>query len=83
MDAAQLASVLNVSRTSVYRRRSLGEPMPPAIRLGRSLRWRHEDVETFLESQLEQGKAFGGETGRAPKAHPAQESETRFPNKCR
>jgi predicted DNA-binding transcriptional regulator AlpA len=48
------------SERSVYNRRHRGE-FPPAIRLGRSLRWRRSDIDRYLEERLD--AAVGGERG--------------------
>lgn len=54
LDAEELGSVLGISRASVYRRRSLGEPLPRAVRIGSLIRWRQEDIEAFLVEHLEE-----------------------------
>ncbi len=53
LDASGLAAQLGISVSSIYRRRSLGEPLPPAIKIGGSVRWRQSDVDSWLESQME------------------------------
>lgn len=52
-----LAAHLGVSEATVYRKRSLGEDLPPAIRVGRGLRWRTTDVDAWLTAQMEKGVA--------------------------
>ena len=54
LDAGELGSVLAISRASVYRRRSLGEPLPRAVRIGSLIRWRQEDIEAFVSDHLEE-----------------------------
>ena len=54
LDAGELGSVLGISRASVYRRRSLGEPLPRAVRIGSLIRWRQEDIEAFVSDHLEE-----------------------------
>ena len=54
LDAGALGSVLGISRASVYRRRSLGEPLPRAVRIGSLIRWRQEDIEAFVSDHLEE-----------------------------
>lgn len=53
LGVADVAEILGISPASIYKRRSIGEPMPPAVRIGSVLRWRPSDVEQFLEDQLE------------------------------
>ena len=53
LNAAELGAILGISRASVYKRRSLGDPLPPAVSLGSLVRWRPADVEAFLELSLE------------------------------
>ena len=54
LDAGELGSVLGISRASVYRRRSLGEPLPRAVRIGSLIRGRQEDIEAFVSDHLEE-----------------------------
>ena len=54
VDAGEHGSVLGISRASVYRRRSLGEPLPRAMRIGSLIRWRQEDIEAFVSDHLEE-----------------------------
>ena len=56
LKAKELGDQLGISAASIYRRRSLGEPLPPAIKIGGSIRWRQSDVDAWLESQLEVAK---------------------------
>ena len=53
LDAKDLASELKLSRSSVYRRLSTGFPLPPPIRIGRLVRWRPEDVATWIAENLD------------------------------
>lgn len=53
LDATELGEILRISRGSVYRRRSLGEPLPRAVRIGSLIRWREQDVAEFLAANLE------------------------------
>lgn len=43
----QLAICLGLSKAACYRRHQRGQ-LPPAVRIGRSLRWRVEDVTAAL-----------------------------------
>lgn len=56
LGAAELGEILGISRGSVYRRRSLGEPLPRAVRIGSLIRWRQEDIEEFIAQSLETTK---------------------------
>lgn len=49
-----LSEQLGISVSSIYRRRSLGEPLPPALKIGGSVRWRQKDIDAWLEEQLEE-----------------------------
>ena len=60
LDARALGERLGLSREAIYRRRSLGQNMPPAIRIGSLLRWRSEDVDEWLEGCLESAPAGVG-----------------------
>ncbi|MBL3688947.1 helix-turn-helix domain-containing protein [Leucobacter chromiireducens] len=54
MNAAGLAEQFGTSASSIYRKRSLGEPLPPAIKIGRgTVRWRQADIDAWLEQQRE------------------------------
>ena len=52
--AADLAADLQTSTSAVYRRRSLGLPMPPAIKIGRSLRWDPAEVAAWCAANREE-----------------------------
>jgi len=49
----QVAELLGIPKRSLYTQRSAGRPTPRAIRVGKYLRYRIEDVEAFIESQRE------------------------------
>ncbi|GAA1608575.1 helix-turn-helix transcriptional regulator [Leucobacter chromiireducens] len=54
VNAAGLAEQFGTSASSIYRKRSLGEPLPPAIKIGRgTVRWRQADIDAWLEQQRE------------------------------
>lgn len=50
-DVNDLAEYLGVSVATIYRKRSLGEPLPAALRIGSRVRWRPEVVESWLAEQ--------------------------------
>lgn len=47
-----LAVVLGVAEQTIYNRHSNGDDLPPCIKLGRLLRFRREDVDTWLQQKL-------------------------------
>ena len=51
MTVKELAIRLQVGISTIYRWRSEGAPMPPAIKLGGAVRWRPEDVDAWLADQ--------------------------------
>lgn len=53
LKAKEMAAQLNISLASVYRKRSLGEALPEATRIGGTLRWTQESIDTFLEENTE------------------------------
>ena len=53
VDVVGLSAQLGVSVSSIYRRRSLGESLPPALKIGGAVRWRQSDIDAWLEQQLE------------------------------
>lgn len=55
----ELANVLGLSASSIYRRRSLGQPLPTAVKIGKILRWRGLDVAKWIAGNLEASE--GGE----------------------
>ena len=46
-----LAATLGLAEQTIYNRHSTGGNLPPAIKLGRLLRFRPADVEAWLERQ--------------------------------
>lgn len=54
LDTNQLADLLGITVEAIYSRRQRGgDSLPPALRIGRSLRWRIEDVESWLSERRE------------------------------
>ncbi|MFD2674805.1 helix-turn-helix transcriptional regulator [Gulosibacter bifidus] len=43
-----LAQRMQVSTSTLYRWRSEGTPLPPSIRIGKSIRWRESDVAQWI-----------------------------------
>lgn len=56
LNATQLAELLGISKASVYRRRSLGEPLPPAVIIGASVRWERHIVARWVAEQRESNR---------------------------
>lgn len=54
LDAKDLSAQIGMSVSTIYRKRSLGEPLPRALKIGSSVRWRQTEVDLWLEGQLEQ-----------------------------
>ncbi len=48
MSARQVAELLNISTRTLWRLKSAGR-LPAAIRIGKSIRWRREDLDTWIE----------------------------------
>lgn len=54
LTAEELGAQLGLSTSTIYRRRSLGESLPRAVRVGpRGVRWRQVDIDAWIEAQLE------------------------------
>ena len=51
LGVADVAALLGTSAKGVYNRLHRGSGFPPPIRIGRSLRWRVEDINDWLDSQ--------------------------------
>jgi excisionase family DNA binding protein len=52
-----VAARLNVPVGTLYQWRHEGKPMPPAVKLGRSLRFRPSDVQAWLDEMFAGGEA--------------------------
>lgn len=50
-----LAQLVGWSERTVYNRRHRGDSMPPAVHVGRTVRFRRADVEAWLEEHIEAG----------------------------
>lgn len=51
LDVNDLAEQLHTSVATIYRKRSLNEPLPAAVKFGGSIRWRQETVDAWIEAQ--------------------------------
>ncbi|MHB1328058.1 MAG: helix-turn-helix transcriptional regulator [Gemmatimonadales bacterium] len=52
-DVNDLSAQTGWSVSTIYRRRSNGEPLPRAIKIGNAVRWRQSDIDAWIEKQLE------------------------------
>lgn len=50
LSAKELAARLGVAEQTIYNRNSSGGALPPAVKLGRLLRFRASDVEAWLQA---------------------------------
>ncbi|PMC06405.1 hypothetical protein CJ226_00175 [Microbacterium sp. UMB0228] len=53
LDVHDLSAQTGMSVSTIYRKRSLGEPLPRAVKIGAAVRWRQADVDRWTEEQLE------------------------------
>jgi excisionase family DNA binding protein len=54
MTIRELAELLGWSEHTIYQRRYRGDSLPRSIKLGNgAVRFRHEDVETWLDAQTD------------------------------
>jgi excisionase family DNA binding protein len=51
-----VAALLNVPVATLYAWRHEGKPMPPAVKMGRSLRFRRADVEAWVDDLFAGGE---------------------------
>lgn len=56
LSAKALGAMLDLAEQTIYNRHSLGGDLPPAVKLGRTLRFRLSDVETWIASKLSSSK---------------------------
>ncbi|TFD80366.1 helix-turn-helix transcriptional regulator [Cryobacterium fucosi] len=54
LTAKDLSAQTGMSMSTIYRKRSTGESLPRAVKLGgHAVRWRQSDVDSWIEEQLE------------------------------
>ncbi len=53
MTVEETATMLGLSRASLYNRRYAGSDLPPSYRVGDRVRYRRRDVEQWLETRRE------------------------------
>lgn len=51
-----VSEVLGIPKQTLYGSRTRGGDYPPAIRIGRHLRWRKTDVEAYIERRFAETK---------------------------
>jgi excisionase family DNA binding protein len=53
LTAKDLSAQTGWSVSTIYRKRSLGESLPRAVKIGGHVRWRQADIDAWIEEQLE------------------------------
>ena len=53
LTARDLSAQIGWSEGTIYRKRSLGESLPKALKIGFAVRWRQSDVDAWLDEQME------------------------------
>ena len=54
LNVKDLSAQTGMSMSTIYRKRSIGESLPRAVKLGgHAVRWRQSDVDAWIEEQLE------------------------------
>lgn len=61
-----LATFLGIAEQTIYNRHSIGGDLPPSIKLGRLLRFRHGDVVAWLNKK-QQAEKLGSPTHTSTK----------------
>lgn len=51
IDIKELSQTISLAEQTIYNRFNKGGDLPPAIKLGRSLRWRESDVAAWIASK--------------------------------
>lgn len=54
LNVHDLAEQMGVSVATIYRKRSVGEPLPRAVKLGRAVRWTQAEVDRWINDHLEE-----------------------------
>jgi excisionase family DNA binding protein len=52
LTAEEVAQILNMSTAWVYDHADRKQPKVPCVRLGKAVRFRPEDVQTFIEAMI-------------------------------
>jgi prophage regulatory protein len=51
IDIKELSQTISLAEQTIYNRFNTGGDLPPAIKLGRSLRWRESDVAAWIANK--------------------------------
>lgn len=53
LDVHALSAQIGMTASTIYRKRSMGDSLPKALKIGGLVRWRQSDVDSWLEQQVE------------------------------
>ncbi|WP_164512873.1 helix-turn-helix transcriptional regulator [Leucobacter chromiireducens] len=53
LDVHALSAQIGMTTSTIYRKRSMGESLPKALKIGGLVRWRQGDVDSWLDQQME------------------------------
>ena len=56
IDVVELAAQLGLSVATIYKWRSSGQDLPVAFKIGSRVRWRQDEVDTWLDRQQESAR---------------------------
>ncbi|MHB0991762.1 MAG: helix-turn-helix transcriptional regulator [Burkholderiales bacterium] len=70
-----LGVMLSMSVQTVYNRRAQGLSLPPAVKLGRLLRFRESDVQTWITAQIESPVLFSVQPMQRRRGRPTKEEQ--------
>ncbi|MHB8848821.1 MAG: helix-turn-helix transcriptional regulator [Burkholderiales bacterium] len=70
-----LGVMLSMSVQTVYNRRAQGLSLPPAVKLGRLLRFRESDVQTWITAQTESPALFSVQPVQRRRGRPTKEKQ--------
>ncbi|MHB0990379.1 MAG: helix-turn-helix transcriptional regulator [Burkholderiales bacterium] len=70
-----LGVMLSMSVQTVYNRRAQELSLPPAVKLGRLLRFRESDVQTWITSQTESPTLFSAQHFPCRRGRPTKEEQ--------
>ena len=54
LTAKDLSDQTGLSVGTIYRKRSMGESLPKALKIGGAVRWRQCDIDAWLDQQMEE-----------------------------
>lgn len=70
-----LGVMLSMSVQTVYNRRAQGLSLPPAVKLGRLLRFRESDVQVWITAQTESSALFSAQPIPCRRGRPTKEEQ--------